>query len=52
MSNKKVSFLNGIKKTSFVKKENVKNEAEPAKIQKDWKNSIYGFECANWANKC
>ena len=43
MKKNKISFLKELEKKVIVKKTNKK---------KTWKNSIYGFECANWTNKC
>lgn len=47
MDNKKVTFLKDLNKKKLVKKENPKKDSK-----NNWKNSIYGFECANWTIKC
>ena len=47
MDNKKITFLKDLNKKVLEKK-----NAESDKPQKDWKNTIYGFECANYVNKC
>lgn len=49
MQNKKVTFLKNLSKKKLEKKNNYNTKSDK---NKNWMNSIYGFECANWTSKC
>lgn len=52
MSNKKVVFLKELEKKVLIKKQQDANSTSKQIEKKPWKNSIYGFECANYTSKC